>query len=73
MHRINHVLDMFSKNSVDWQEHETSMKELNELLRIAEKTIPLWQERSPYQREEAFLSILKLKGDIAGKISNATN
>ncbi|MCK5017965.1 MAG: two pore domain potassium channel family protein [Candidatus Peribacteraceae bacterium] len=72
MHRINHVLDTFSKNNINWQEHQPSMKEINELLRVTEKTIPLWQEKSPYQREEAFLSILKLKSDILGKIASTT-
>jgi potassium channel LctB len=68
MHRINQVLDAFSKNNVDWQNHENSMQELEELMRVVEKTMPLWQERSPYNREEAFMDILDLKNTVVSKI-----
>ena len=61
LHRINQMLDIFSAHDVAWQTHEDSLQELEELIRVVDKTMPQWQERSPYDRDEAFMDILELK------------
>jgi len=62
LHRINKTLDAMSQAGVDWASHEPSMAELQELMRVIDRTTPVWQERSPYQKKEAFEDILIVKG-----------
>ncbi|MBU0767060.1 potassium channel family protein [Patescibacteria group bacterium] len=61
LHRINKTLDVMSASGIDWAEHEPSMRELVELMNVIDRTAPLWQERSPYQKQEAFEDIIRLK------------
>ena len=59
--RINLMLDTLSKAGINWIEHEKSMKELRELMKIIDETTPLWREYSPYEMHEAFEDIIRLK------------
>jgi len=61
LHRVNKTLDTMSETGVDWTSHEASMTELQELMRVVDRITPLWQERSPYQKKEAFEDILSVK------------
>ncbi|MBU2213924.1 potassium channel family protein [Patescibacteria group bacterium] len=61
LHRINMTLDVLSASGVNWSKHAPSMKELVELMNVIDRTTPLWQERSPYQKHEAFEDIMRLK------------
>lgn len=68
LHRINQMLDVFSKNGVNWISHDTSMKELRELLLVVNKVTPLWRDKSPYDRKEAFEDIMHLKDSVMTRI-----
>jgi len=61
LHRVNKTLDVLSSSGINWAEHEPSMRELIELMNVIDRTAPLWQERSPYQKQEAFEDIIRLK------------
>ena len=71
LHRINQLMDVMSKYSVDWVSHEASMKELKELVRIVSDVTPIWKERSPYEAMEAFEDILQMKDRMHLKVLNA--
>lgn len=68
LHRINQMLDVFSKHGVNWISHESSMQELRELLLVVNKVTPLWREKSPYNRKEAFEDIMHLKDSVMTRI-----
>lgn len=68
LHRMNHLLDVCSKYNVDWQTQDGCLEELHELIGVVERTMPLWQEKSPYNREEAFMDILKIKEHMSAKV-----
>ncbi|PIR48528.1 hypothetical protein COU80_02340 [Candidatus Peregrinibacteria bacterium CG10_big_fil_rev_8_21_14_0_10_55_24] len=61
LHRINKTINTLSSTGIDWTGHEASIHELKELIRVVDATMPIWQERSPYQKTEAFEDILILK------------
>jgi len=67
-HRINVMLDTFSKEGIDWVSHERSMKELQELVNIITDITPLWQKSSPYNMMESFEDILQMKERMHLKI-----
>jgi len=71
LHRINHMLDSFSKNGIAWIENDRSMNELQELMHIVNTATPIWQEKSPYQKSEAFADILRLKDSVQKHIGKA--
>jgi hypothetical protein len=71
LHRINKTLDALSRSGIDWTNHAPSMRDLEELMRVVDRTMPLWQERSPYQQREAFEDILLLKGKAHAWIEKA--
>jgi len=62
LHRINMALDSLSRAGIDWVGHEPSMRELRELMRVVDTVTPLWEERSPYQKKEAFEDIITVGG-----------
>ncbi len=70
LHRINVMLDTFSKHNIDWVSHERSMKEMQELVDIVTNITPLWRERSPYETMESFEDILQMKERMHLKIMN---
>jgi len=61
LHRVNKTLDVLSRMGVDWTSHAPSMTELKELMNVIDRVTPIWQQRSPYQKKEAFEDILGLK------------
>ncbi|MCF7844605.1 MAG: potassium channel family protein [Kiritimatiellales bacterium] len=61
LHRVNKTLDVLSASGINWAEHEPSMRELVELMNVIDRTTPVWQKRSPYQKQEAFEDIIRLK------------
>ena len=71
LHRINHILDALSKHHVDWISHEASIKELRELMLVVQKMTPLWREKSPYDRKEAFEDIMHLKDSVNTRIEKS--
>lgn len=71
LHRINKTLDAFSRTGIDWMGHEESMKELRELTKIIDHTMPVWRNHSPYQKKEAFHDILTLGGNIHERMKGA--
>lgn len=71
LHRINLMLDSFSKHGIEWSTHEASMVELHEIVRIVSNITPLWRERSPYESLEAFEDILSMKERMHLKMLNA--
>ena len=68
LHRLNQVIDTFSTHNVRWQNQERCLQELQELVLVVERTMPLWQEKSPYKRDEAFMDILQIKDKMTSKI-----
>ena len=71
LHRINHMLDAFSKNGISWIDNEGSMNELQELMNIVKTATPIWQQKSPYEKQEAFADILRLKDSVLKRIEKA--
>ena len=71
LHRINSLLDTMSAYDIDWLNHEASMKELGELVRIVTDVTPIWKQRSPYQAYEAFEDIFQMKERMHLKILNS--
>ncbi|HLD32274.1 MAG TPA: ion channel [Candidatus Peribacteraceae bacterium] len=71
LHRVNHTLDVLSKHHIDWISHTQSVKELRELMAVVAKITPLWREKSPYDRKEAFEDILHLKESVTKRIERA--
>lgn len=69
LHRLNTMLDVFSKKGIDWEGHAESVKELQVLVEIVAKVTPLWHERSPYEDPEAFADIVQLKESMHSKMS----
>jgi len=61
LQRVNHLIDAFSMAGIDWNTHAESAHELKELLNVVHTVTPLWRTRSPYQKEESFETILRLK------------
>lgn len=70
LHRINKMLDVFSKNGIDWTANQKSHRELKSLVEIVHTTLPFWKERSPYEQGEAFEDILSVNGSMRQKIDN---
>ncbi|MBU0458473.1 potassium channel family protein [Patescibacteria group bacterium] len=71
LHRINKTLDVMSKCNINWAEHEPSMNELNELMKVIDYVTPLWQQRSPYNMNEAFEDIIRMKGQTRNWVEKA--
>ncbi|PIR52785.1 hypothetical protein COU76_04530 [Candidatus Peregrinibacteria bacterium CG10_big_fil_rev_8_21_14_0_10_49_10] len=71
LHRINHTLDALSKHHVDWISNEKSVKELRELMLVVNRITPVWREKSPYDRKEAFEDIMHLKDSVTKRIEGA--
>lgn len=72
LHRINHLLDVFSMAGIDWSAQVESRKELTELLKVIATVTPLWKSRSSHQREESFETILRLKERAWNRIMETT-
>ena len=68
LHRVNHTLDVLSKHRIDWVSHNQTVKELRELMTVVAKITPIWREKSPYDRKEAFQDILHLKDSVTKRI-----
>ncbi|MDD5026642.1 MAG: potassium channel family protein [Candidatus Peribacteraceae bacterium] len=71
LHRINKALDVLSRAQIDWSGHPQCMKDLKELMRIFDSITPLWQERSPYKKKEAFADILDMKRQMHERIGTS--
>jgi len=71
LHRVNHTLDVLSKHRIDWISHDLSVKELRELMVVVNRITPLWREKSPYDRKEAFEDIMHLKDSVTKRIDKA--
>ena len=67
-HRINMMLDTFSRKGIDWVSHERSMNALQELVSTITDITPLWQKSSPYDVMESFEDILQMKERMHLKI-----
>lgn len=68
LHRLNQLLDIFSQYKVDRLRQESNSQELNKLVTVVERVMPLWQQKSPYDSNEAFMDIIRLKDRMADKI-----
>lgn len=64
--RINQMLDVLSRNNVDWASHASSMNELRALVEVVHKMVPDWQRGSPYN--PAFEDIIHAGTQIHGRI-----
>ena len=71
LHRINHTLDVLSKHHIDWISHDPSIKELRELMLVVDRITPVWREKSPYDRKEAFEDIMHLKDSVTTRIEDS--
>lgn len=70
LHRINQMLDVFSREGIDWVSQEGSVSELRELTRLTKDLVPLWREKSPYNKTEAFEQILHLTESIRTRLKD---
>ena len=70
LHRINQTLDTLSRANIEWTDHTDCMEELSELVKIIESSTPLWKDRSPLEKKEAFEDIIVLKEKTHGWIEN---
>ena len=68
LQRLTTTLDTMSENGIEWIEHDGSLQELHELIRLVHSITPLWQERSPYDRTEAFEDILEINDVVLRKL-----
>ncbi len=71
LHRINKTLNVLSEEGIEWTKHEPSMTELVELMNVIDRVTPLWEERSPYQKKEAFEDIIKVKTETHSFVERA--
>ena len=69
--RMNRLLDVLSAQQIDWVAHETSVAKLRELTKTLATLMPVWRERSPYQRTQEFEEIIHLGESIRARIEKA--
>lgn len=68
LHRANQMLDVMSTENISWANQEQCTQALHNLIHMVEDTMPLWQEKSPYNREEAFIDIARIKDRMSTKV-----
>lgn len=71
LHRINQMLDVFAELQIDWTAHAASATELQNLVIVVERIMPLWREKSPYDEIEPFEEILMLNRNIHQRLQKA--
>jgi hypothetical protein len=69
LHRINALLETFSRNGINWMKHHRSFSELVELLKTADSVVPLWRDRSPHEKTEAFADITELQERVRAQVA----
>lgn len=68
LHRLNTLLDTLSQADVAWEQQDRVNQELQECICVVERTLPRWQDKSPYDRAEAFVDIAKIKDRMTAKM-----
>lgn len=70
LHRINQLIDELGAASINWTDQKAAVKELSALLRVTQQVMSLWQNRSPYAKEESFTMILRLHERVTNRVKD---
>lgn len=70
LHRINQLIDVFSRVGIDWMGDAASTVELHTLVALIASITPDWKKNSPYTQHEAFDGILGECGKIHQRMVN---
>lgn len=71
LHRINQLLDVLSKENIDWISHDGSVSQLRDLIQVSKNLINVWRQKSPYHKTEPFEQILHVTDSIHARIHKA--
>lgn len=68
LHRLDHLLLALDHAKLTADLPQEARRELEELLRLIGKILPHWQEKSPHNQPEVFITITVLQGSMLERI-----